>query len=135
MPGILVPDKSQLALYDGTRLGDDGVRGYVKHLDNVGIVGEEGENFREITAIVYLNEFEGKEGKDGKEGEEGKEGEGGGELRCYGHTHELTVDVRPKRGRMVVFKSRELYHEVMEVRGWKRLAMSVWCLKDSRDEM
>lgn len=79
---------ARLALYDGTRTTDK-KPGYVKHLDNVQLLGDVGENFRELTGIFYFNGLEGNEGD-----------EGGGELRCYGETHELTRDLRPKAGRL-----------------------------------
>ena len=66
----------------------------------------------------------------------------GGELRCYlgtaptdttGATATETVDVAPAPGRLVLFRARDLVHEVRPVVGWRRAALSVWVLRDARD--
>jgi len=57
----------------------------------------------------------------------------GGELRCYDGLGGFS-DVVPAAGRIVVFRSRELKHEVRPVVGWRRMAASVWILKDRRGE-
>ena len=77
----------------------------------------DGENHRELTLILYLN----GPGKSGT----------GGALRCHVGEEEV-VDVDPRPGRLVVFRARELLHEVLPVDGWQRAAMSVWLLRDAR---
>lgn len=115
---MLIPKLGQLAMYDGVGRGSDEKPGYVAHLDNCAEVGGEGENHRELTAILYLNQA--------------PEGGSGGSLRCY-HANETTYDeVTPEAGRLVIFSSRKLLHEVTPVLGWKRVALSVWMLRDSR---
>ena len=115
--GLLVPRVGQLALYDGIGRPDDKEPGYVTHLDNCATVGDEGENYRELTAILYLNQQPNHSS--------------GGAFRCFPDKGSF-VDIVPRAGRLVVFHSRELLHEVTPVVGWRRLALSVWILKDSR---
>ena len=38
----------------------------------------------------------------------------------------------PAPGRLAVFRSRDLLHEVLPVAGWRRAALSVWLLRDAR---
>lgn len=121
---LLVPQVGQLALYDGQSRGPREKPGYVAHLDNCKDVGGEGENYREVTAILYLNEA--------------PEGANGGCLLCYDTMNEWETgrsfeEVTPKAGSLVLFKSRHVWHEVTPVVGWRRLALSVWMLKDSRN--
>jgi hypothetical protein len=118
---LLVPKLSQLAMYDGVGRSVSVKPGYVAHLDNCAEVGGEGENHRELTAIVYLNGA--------------PQGCSGGSLRCYHADGETYEEVVPKAGRMVIFKSRELLHEVTPVLGWRRLALSAWILKDPRKNL
>lgn len=80
-------------------------------------------NARELTAIVYFN-------PDWVEAD-------GGCLRCHvgtdaaddtGETATVQRDIEPVAGRLVVFRSRELLHEVRPTWG-RRVAMSLWMLK------
>jgi hypothetical protein len=121
---LLVPEVGQLALYDGQTRGPREKPGYVAHLDNCKEIGGKGENYRELTAILYLNEA--------------PEGANGGSLLCYEtmndwETGRSCEEVTPKAGLLVLFKSRHVWHEVTPVVGWRRLALSVWMLKDSRN--
>ena len=86
--------------------------------------GEAGRciNAREVTALLYPNV--------------GWEAAHGGELRCHigaapddetGDTADTTRDVAPVACRLVVFKSRELLHEVLPSYH-RRLAISLWLL-------
>ena len=87
----------QLAHYPGHG------EGYARHRD--AFVGRAS---RRVTAIAYLNPA-------------WTSGHGG-ELRLHGTT---TVDVEPRLGRLVVFMSAELEHEVLPT--WSsRLAATAW---------
>ena len=79
-------------------------------------------NAREVTAILYANT--------------GWAEANGGALRCHvgaapddgtGETAREQRDVAPLAGRLVVFKSRELLHEVLPSHS-RRLAISMWYL-------
>ncbi|KAH8097833.1 BT1-like protein [Aureococcus anophagefferens] len=77
-------------------------------------------NYRELTAVLYLNDPVGVEGG------------AGGELRCHCvdevRRKRSTVDVEPEPGRLVLFRSRQLLHEVLPVRQWQRVAVTLWLL-------
>jgi predicted 2-oxoglutarate/Fe(II)-dependent dioxygenase YbiX len=103
-PGLLVPPSAQLAIYE------DGA-GYRAHRDNGPERGAPGENYRELTAILYLDERP----TSGR----------GGALRCH---LDRAVDVDPKPGRLVLFRSRGVLHEVVPVAGWTRVALTAWFL-------
>ena len=122
---LLVPASAQLSLYDGVRRERPR---YVPHRDNDPVRMGDGENHRELTAILYLDAAPAPGA--------------GGELRCYlgtaptdttGATATETVDVAPAPGRLVLFRARDLVHEVRPVVGWRRAALSVWVLRDARD--
>lgn len=116
---LLVPKLGQLAMYDGVGRSPEVTPGYVCHLDNCADVDGEGENYRELTAILYLNQA--------------SPGCSGGALRCYHSDNEAGYEeVTPVAGKLVIFKSRELLHEVTPVLGWRRLALSAWILKDPK---
>ena len=130
---LRVPKVAQLALYDGVMKEEDGSSnnkpGYVAHLYNCGDIGGEGENYRELTAILYLN------------GPSPSLSDPGGALRCFDDPdpppeHDDCPssyhDIEPRPGRLVLFPSRHLVHSVLPVCGWRRLALSVWILHDSR---
>ena len=65
-------------------------------------------------------------------------GASGGELRAYvgsepldceGDTAVRVDDIQPRAGRLVLFESRTLLHAVRPVGLWRRVALSLWCLK------
>lgn len=76
-------------------------------------------NPREVTAVLYINE-----------GEAWEEAFGGC-LKCYGTGS--TSLISPNGGRLVIFKSRELLHEVTSIKpgsaGLPRLAITLWAMK------
>ncbi|KAL7562488.1 hypothetical protein ACA910_008199 [Epithemia clementina (nom. ined.)] len=121
---LLVPNLAQLALYDGV---SSQAPEYVVHSDNCREIGGDGENYRELTAILYLNS---------PPLQNGGPTSAGGSLRCFddpdGDENSSYVDIEPSAGRLVIFQSRDLMHSVLPVIGWRRLALSVWILKDSR---
>ena len=108
-----VASSSQLALYEA------GGR-YVRHLDvrrgDGGAGAGAGGPVRRLTAIVYLNE--------------GWEAEWGGQLRLYepcgtAGESERSVDVLPVYGRLLLFASEEVEHEVLPATK-RRLALTTW---------
>ena len=113
---FLVPAQCQLARYDA------GKRGYARHLDrcdetlsDLGLLGwlrASDYRRRALTCILYLNDMEGQ----------------GGELRLYlgGPDAETPrVDVAPRAGRLLVFESGRLEHEVLAARA-PRFALTNW---------
>jgi hypothetical protein len=73
-------------------------------------------------------------------------GASGGELRAYvgaaeedveGDTAVRVDDIQPRAGRLVLFESRTLLHAVRPVGLWRRVALSLWCLKrvDATDRL
>ncbi len=125
-PRLAVPRHCMLAVYQG-----QGAK-YVRHRDNTPHTSSSrssssSSNDREVTAILYLNARDYDAQRQG------------GALRCYlgaapadeeGATATEVRDVAPVGGRLVVFQSRELLHEVCEVRdpNAQRWALSVWLL-------
>ena len=92
---------------------DAGGRGYVAHRDND---GARPSDRRQLSAILYLNQDWGPAD--------------GGALRCHvgvGSTEIMgtKVDVVPAEGTLVIFKARELLHEVRPAHR-RRWALSVW---------
>ena len=127
---LLVPEVAQLALYDGCKRNLK--PGYVAHRDNAATPGAAGENYREVTLLLYLNGA--------------PRGASGGELRVYvgaaeedveGDTAVRVDDIQPRAGRLVLFESRTLLHAVRPVGLWRRVALSLWCLKriDATDHL
>ena len=121
-PDLLVPEVAQLALYDGCKRNLK--PGYVAHRDNASTPGAAGENYREVTLLLYLNGA--------------PPGASGGELRAFvgaepsdldGDTAVRVDDIQPRAGRLVLFESRTLLHAVRPVGLWRRVALSLWCLK------
>ena len=119
---LLVPEVAQLALYDGCKRNLK--PGYVAHRDNAATPGAAGENYREVTLLLYLNGA--------------PPGASGGELRAYvgsepsdldGDTAVRVDDIQPRAGRLVLFESRTLLHAVRPVGLWRRVAVSFRCLK------
>ena len=105
-PGVA--SSSQLAVYEtGGR--------YVRHLD---VRRGGGGPVRRLTAIVYLNE--------------GWQSDWGGQLRLYGRCgivageeSETSVDVFPVYGRLLLFASEEVEHEVLPATH-RRVAITTW---------
>ena len=129
-PDLLVPEVAQLALYDGCKRNLK--PGYVAHRDNASTPGAAGENYREVTLLLYLNGA--------------PPGASGGELRAFvgaepsdldGDTAVRVDDIQPRAGRLVLFESRTLLHAVRPVGLWRRVALSLWCLKriDATDRL
>ena len=65
-------------------------------------------------------------------------GASGGELRAWvgasaadteGDSAVRVDDIQPRAGRLVLFESRTLLHAVRPVGLWRRVALSLWCLK------
>jgi hypothetical protein len=106
------------------------------------------KNFRNYTAILYLNVSTGVESalhdtpinrsSEAVEGEWALASDGGA-LRCFvgagsedctGVTATEVVDVAPIGGRVVMFDSRELLHAVLPTKR-SRLALSAWIFSDT----
>ena len=102
-----------MARYDGTKNVD---QFYLRHKDAFKIDRNNlvcGQKLRKITIIVYLNDFDAdlpviK----------------GGELRVY--LADKIVDVVPRMGRVVIFNSERVEHEVRPTLGYDRYAITVW---------
>ena len=131
---LLAPEAAMCTCYDG-----DGSH-FIVHRDNTcdatsaaRWAGSSGDmisrdeciNAREATAIIYANT--------------GWKSEDGGELRCHigadpdddsGESADRVRDIAPRAGRMVLFKSRELLHEVLPSHA-RRIAISLWLLDGS----
>ena len=124
---LLVPEAAMVSCFDGN--GSH----FVAHRDNACEAADDTctsspsaatacLNAREVTAIIYGN-------LDWDETH-------GGALRChlgadeadgFGETATDIRDVAPHAGRLVLFKSRELLHEVLPSYG-RRVAISLWLL-------
>ena len=124
---LLVPEAAMVTCFDGN--GSH----FVAHRDNACTIPDDADasspsaqtgciNAREVTAIIYGN-------VDWDESH-------GGALRCHvgadkddgsGETATDVRDVAPHAGRLVLFKSRELLHEVLPSYG-RRVAISLWLL-------
>mmetsp|Transcript_37502 Transcript_37502/g.70381 ORF Transcript_37502/g.70381 Transcript_37502/m.70381 type:complete len:218 (+) Transcript_37502:24-677(+) len=81
--------------------------------------------WRQVTAVVYIN------------GMDWDVLQHGGCLRCYvgaksddhdGRSCPEYVDVAPRGGRLVVFWSAELLHEVLPTKGQDRYAITLWMM-------
>ena len=129
-PDLLVPEVAQLALYDGCKRNLK--PGYVAHRDNASTPGAAGENYREVTLLLYLNGA-----PPGASGGELRSYVGAEPLDCEGDTAVRVDDVQPRAGRLVLFESRTLLHAVRPVGLWRRVALSLWCLKrvDATDRL
>ena len=137
-PGQLgVPLTIQLACYDG------GGAKYIAHRDNpddgggaagLGFLGHVRRVFlsqhamteREYTIILYINEPDW--------GHDDSEKDRGGYLRCYPNADASddvgssgdAVDIAPRGGRLVIFDSKRILHEVLPSPR-RRLALTCWC--------
>jgi SM-20-related protein len=115
---LKVPKQCMAACYDG-----EGAH-YVAHRDNLLDATDCCANNREVTCVMYPN-------SDWKE-------EWGGYLRCYkdanpeddtGETASEVMDVAPTAGTLVMFKSRQMLHEVLPAHH-RRMAVSCWILSE-----
>lgn len=125
---LVVPEAAMVTCFNG-----DGSH-FVAHRDNVcEISGDLGPsslaciNSREVTAILYANVNWNETD--------------GGALRCHvgadegdgtGDTAREVRDVAPNAGRLVLFKSTELLHEVLPSYS-RRVAISLWLLDATKD--
>ena len=117
----LVPKQCQLARYkpDGSI--------YVRHLDRCNLsINEMGlveflrsSDYRErvVTAILYLNK---------------SDWDSGGELRVFNHCEEgeerdeIGRDINPNGGKLILFDSSKVEHQVLESRDDDRYALTCW---------
>ena len=77
----------------------------------------DGQKLRKITVLVYLNpDLDTVQSSDPQAKM--------GELRLY--LPKKIVDVVPRMGRAVIFKSEEIEHEVRPTLGYDRYAVTVW---------
>jgi len=130
-----VPVSNQLACYDG------GGAKYIAHRDSPPegasedaaeymnrarrfLLSQHTMSDRRYTIILYINE-------------QSWDGDKGGYLRCYlgadasddtgaSSACDQTVDIEPRGGRLVVFDSRRVLHEVLPSPR-RRLALTCWC--------
>ena len=75
---------------------------------------KKGQKLRKVTVLVYLNPDLEKVKKPKKLGE----------LRLF--LHDKVIDVVPHIGRVVIFKSEKIEHEVRPTLGYERFAVTVW---------
>jgi len=126
-----VPFSNQLSIYQSS-----GAR-YVPHLDAGNEVGllkilqyytRAGIQEREYTVIVYLNE------RNWSDGRQDNDSMNDGCLRCYlnplpndetGISATKVLDVVPNGGRMVIFDSKLILHEVLATNR-ERIALTCW---------
>ncbi len=98
--------ETQLAVYEGK--GEY----YLRHKDafKIDINNlKDGQKLRKLTVIAYLNQEIGPKK---------------GELRLY--LEKQIVDVVPRMGRVIVFKSERIEHEVKPTEGYRRFALTSW---------
>eukprot|EP00747_Dinoflagellata_sp_TGD_P043542 gnl/TRDRNA2_/TRDRNA2_142751_c1_seq2.p1 gnl/TRDRNA2_/TRDRNA2_142751_c1~~gnl/TRDRNA2_/TRDRNA2_142751_c1_seq2.p1 ORF type:complete len:316 (-),score=29.36 gnl/TRDRNA2_/TRDRNA2_142751_c1_seq2:140-1087(-) len=121
--GLLRPRRCMISCYEAGGF-------YVTHRDNSrdsqsGLM----KNNRALTAILYVNDQHWP-------------AENGGALRCYvgsalddnvGSTATEVVDVLPAGGRVVLFDSKQVLHEVRSSTR-RRFALSVWFVASTEDE-
>ena len=90
---------------------------YLRHKDAFRIDPnnlKDGDKLRKFTVIVYLNpDLDKMKGPDGL-----------GELRLY--LPDKIVDVMPHMGRIIVFRSDQIEHEVRPTTGYQRFALTAW---------
>lgn len=118
---LVVPRNCMAASY-----GPDGAH-YIAHRDNQ---GNSRSDRRYFTVVLYLNDPDWDTDRDG------------GALRAYvgadstddeGHSARKIVDICPKGGLLVMFRSRVLLHEVLPAYK-RRWALSIWIEEDSVEE-
>jgi SM-20-related protein len=78
---------------------------------------KDGDKLRKFTVIIYLNPD-----LDKVSGPESKKQLG--ELRLY--LPDKIVDVMPHMGRIIVFRSDQIEHEVRPTTGYQRFALTTW---------
>ena len=131
--GHVVPMWCQLAMYR-----PDGTSAYVRHLDRcdlpvteMGLLGwlrASDYRHRVVTAILYLNPpdwngggelrvFDGRRGGDDDDG--GGGGGGGGDAAKYS-------DIVPSGGKLILFDSSKVEHQVLASHGEDRYALTCW---------
>ena len=83
---------------------------YKRHLDTF-----QNDGRRKLSVVCYLNDESWKK-------------ENGGELTIYTEENgtEKPIDLFPFPGRVVIFESQELEHEVQQVKNDKRLSITGW---------
>lgn len=86
---------------------------YEKHIDQLKVNGK-----RVISSVFYLN-------VDWQPGD-------GGELRIYDEKNTTYVDITPRAGRLVLFLSNSIYHEVRRVNK-ERYSITGWMLNQYTD--
>lgn len=99
--------ETQLAVYEGH--GEY----YLRHKDAFKLDSnnlKDGQRLRKLTVIAYLNPDLETTRK--------------GELRLY--LEDSIVDVTPRLGRVIVFKSERVEHEVLPTEGYRRFALTTW---------
>ena len=75
---------------------------------------KQGQKLRKVTVLVYLNPDLANV----------KKGSKLGELRLF--LSDKIIDVVPHIGRVVIFKSEKIEHEVRPTLGYERFAVTVW---------
>lgn len=80
-----------------------------------------GQNMRKVTMITYL-----------PEDNEHIKADDVGLLRIF--RKDRNVEVRPRIGRTVLFKSEKLVHAVLPTRGYKRYALTTWFSHTYKEE-
>ena len=120
-------------VYNGLKSCNDRLRGVSSRSDAMLACYEPGDRFqqhvdntagdgRRLTCLVYMNMNE-----EGKKGEKGEKGEKGGYLRLHGVGKQgESVDLEPVGGRLVLFWSDRVSHEVREQKKGERWALTVW---------
>ena len=129
---LSLPAFFQCSLYNGK-----GSK-YIKHRDNkpsnmINIdddalwFSQRDQRQRYLTCVLYLTPNDWKQ-------------EDGGYLRCYlgcdsqdddGYSAKGIIDIAPLFGRMVVFKSQLVLHEVLPTHRLNRVAITAWLLKET----
>ena len=147
--GLLVPPAVQFAVYSPST-------GYRPHRDNGPIRGAPGENYRELSCSYIFRRLDSSTFPDSTHAslderlcsiqplaspgilylDERPESGRGGNLRCYVRAPLSTnvpsgraVDVSPRPGRLVLFKSRQVLHEVTALEDWTRTALTLWLMR------
>ncbi len=129
LPRLAVPRNCMIACYPG-----GGAR-YVAHRDNAPSREHPHRNRRAVTAILYANEADWDPVAHGGclrchlaatvAGEED-----GCPEACAGADGTCHADVAPRPGRLVLFRSDALLHEVMPAHA-RRFALSIWLLEEA----
>ena len=107
-------EEIQLAKYDGM-LGQE--QFYLRHKDAFKVDLNNltpGQKLRKVTVLIYLNPDLDKVKTPNKLGE----------LRLF--LPDKIIDVVPHIGRVVIFKSEKIEHEVRSTLGYERFAVTVW---------